>query len=308
MIAAIVAIVFYARKNFYSPINATDTNVLVFEVKEGQGLADIGEGLERQGLIKSKTSFVLYSKIKKYSLSSGAYQFSKSMTVSEIAKKIANAEIAYTKVLFQEGLRREQMAQILNKKGYSDYRTFMQKTEGLEGKLFPDTYYFPMTADVDKILLDIAENYQKRTSGLTISKEALIIASLIERESANDTDRKIISSVFHNRSKIGMKFESDVTVQYQKDTANYSIGNLLDYKFWQELKYGDVKKYAGPYNSYSTLNLAGPICNPGLKSIEAALSPGASDYLYFLYGNDGKLYLAKNSAEHEVNIQKYLRN
>lgn len=184
---------------------------------------------------------------------------------------------------------------------------FMLKTKDLEGKLFPDTYNLTDEPTADEVIRKMTDDYDARTLGLSVSSDALIIASIVEREAANDADRANVAGVFINRQKIGMRYESDVTVQYQKDTNDYPSAGLQGVKFWRAILPGDNKKTAGPYNTYLNSGLPPtPICNPGLKSIEATLTPANHGYYFFIYGTDGKLYLAKTQAEQNTNIVKHL--
>lgn len=308
VIVALAAFVFYTRKDVYTPLDSKNSEAKIVVVRDGESTPGIGDDLEDFGIIKSSMAFQFYVKYRHLSLVPGAYKFSPDMSITTIAGKISRGEISYNKILFQEGLRREQMAQVLNKNGYTDYKQFMLKTEGMEGKLFPDTYYFPLDSSMDYIVEKIKTNFAERTIGLTLKDSTIILASIIEREAGNDDDRSIIAGVFQNRLDAGMMLQSDPTALYQKDTNNYRLESLLDYKFWNELLPSEIRGSRGTFNTYLNVGLPkGSISNPGLASIRAAIDPAKHDYYYFLYGNDNKIHLAKTSAEHETNIDQYLR-
>jgi UPF0755 protein len=134
-----------------------------------------------------------------------------------------------------------------------------------------------------------------------------VLASIVEREAADDSERADIAGVFANRLKVGMKLEADPTVQYQKDSNNYPRIGLISYIFWQKLEIGDLRGIQGPFNTYLKSGLPPtPICNPSLKSIEAAVNPSRHDYYYFLHGSDGTIHFSKNEAEHNRKKAEYL--
>lgn len=249
---------------------------------------------------------MFYLRFKNISIKPGDYLIENNLSVSEISNILSDGSHQVIKITIPEGWRREQIAQLLYSQAGIDPEDFLNKTKGMEGKLFPDTYHLTDKPTVEEVLEKFSKNYQYRTEGLNVTENVLEIASIVERESAGDEDRTAIAGVFFNRQKIGMKFESDVTVQFQKDSNVYSKTGVLDYKFWKALESGDTKKVLGPYNTYLNQGIAGPICNPGLASIKAALSPEIHDYYYFIYGNDNNFYPAKTQSEHQDNVRKYL--
>lgn len=302
----IFAFLFYFRAQIEGPVGTSDSKVEI-KITQGQSTAEIADKLQGAGLIKSSWSFQLYFKFKKLTIKVGDYLLPENLNEIKLAGILARGEHQVIRITIPEGWRREQIAAYLAEHAKIDLDEFMLKTKDLEGKLFPDTYDLTDQPTADEVIKKMTNDYDNRTSGLTVSDSALIIASIVEREAANDADRANVAGVFINRQKIDMKYESDVTVQYQKDTNNYPSTGLLDFKFWKALSPGDNKKINGPYNTYLNSGLPPtPICNPGLKSIEATLTPAKHDFFYFIYGTDGKLYLAKTQAEQNANIAKHL--
>lgn len=183
------------------------------------------------------------------------------------------------------------------------------KDQNLEGFLFPDTYFIPKTASTSKEMADIiiqktldnfskkitpAMNQQAALDGMDLYK-IITLASIIEKESgANQDDRKTIAGVFYNRLKAGMPLESDATVSYITGKSPISTDDTL---------------IDSPYNTYKYKGLTpGPICNPSLNSIMAALYPTSSDYLFFLtIPQTSRAVFAKTYDEHLKNKQKYLK-
>lgn len=220
---------------------------------------------------------------------------------------ISNGKTKIVKFTIPEGYRIEQTAQLLEEKKLGNYENFVLKAKEYEGRLFPDTYYISPDYTTDQIIETMHQNYLNKTSGLDLTEEDLIIASIVEREAVKDEERPIIAGVYKNRMAIKMRLEADPTVQYGKDDQNTkftSLSEKLTYKYWQKITSADYRAVKSDYNTYIVPALPlGPICNPGIKSIEATLSYAEHDYLYFIQAN-GQIYLGKNLQEHEQNKVK----
>ena len=138
--------------------------------------------------------------------------------------------------------------------------------------------------------------------------QALILASLVEREAKFDTDRPKVAAVFINRLKNDMPLQVDATVQYAKANAVNKGSTVKGLDWWPQVLQDDLKYYESPYNTYLNPSLPpGPICNPGLKAIEAVLEPDTHKYLYYVSETNGTTHYAQNFEEHEANIEKYLK-
>lgn len=162
----------------------------------------------------------------------------------------------------------------------------------MEGFLFPDTYEFYEGEDPEDVLRKMLNNYAAK-SGLP-SQETLILASIIEQEARSTENMRLVSSVYHNRLDAGMRLESDPTREY---VNNFITGNRL---------LGDTSKYAALFNTYKCKGLpAGPICNPGIRAIQAAQNPAESDYLFFFFGNDNENHYSETFAQHEELMEEY---
>lgn len=301
----VIAFLFYFRQQIENPAGSSGDKTEI-KIIEGQSSAEIADNLSSKGLINSSWSLQLYLKFKKLTVKTGDYLLPENLSEIQVAEILAKGDHQVIKITIPEGWRREQIAQYLSEQAKIDPEEFLAKTTGLKGKLFPDTYELTDQPTADEVITKMSQDYETRTAELAITDNILAIASLIEREAANDADRAAIAGVFLNRQKIGMKFESDAATQYQKDTNNYPTSGVLNFQFWQALSPGDNKKIPGPYNTYLYTGLPAPICSPGLASIEAALNSPLGDYYYFLYDTDGKLHLAKTQAEHQANVAKYL--
>lgn len=291
----------------------------VFEIQKGEGSAEIATRLKAEGFITGKIYFYYY--LRSHGLLNnilpGKYNLSGQMTIPEIAVTITHKENIlpdYAKVTFPEGLTLKQMAAELEEKGLpgadflaaaaepelfrAQYDFFPADAQNLEGYLFPDTYYFSQGATGQGIVLKMLDNFgRKLTPELraqivaqkkTVS-EIVTMASIIEKEATktDDANAKLISGVFWNRIAIGQALQSDATLSYAlgKPDAQHS-GAELDFD--------------SPYNSYKFKGLPpGPICNPGLNAIVAALNPAKTDYNFFLHNQTtGETFFARTFEEH----------
>jgi UPF0755 protein len=268
----------------------------IFSIEKGQGLFEIGKNLEKERLIKSKIFFDFYVILirKEKNLQAGKYFLSSSMNIPQIAQKIISGDIAKVKVTIPEGFTVREIEERLGIELPGD---------NLEGYLFPDTYYFPIDVSGEEVVKIMRENFEKKISpykeeieksGKTI-QEIIIIASLIEKEVKTKEEKKLVSGILWKRLKNGIPLQVDATITYitGKKTAKISLEDL---------------QIDSPYNTYKYKGLPpGPICNPGLESILAALYPKDSDYWYYLSTPDGKTLFFKTLEEHNLAKAKYLK-
>lgn len=280
------------------------------EITKGQGVKEIAQKLHDVGVLPSKTSLYWLSLTKRKPLQAGIYRFEEGQSTEDIYTMLASGSVYEEKITIPEGWRTEQIAQLFHSKGLVDYEAFMSGADGKEGTLFPDTYRVAKNTTAQTAVDMMVQNYTKRTQALHPTPDQLILASIVEREAKNDEDRPLIASVFYNRIKVGMKLESDVTVEYGLDSERLSQQtkeNIGEFTFWTSLKAGESKTTKSTYNTYKIPSLPPtPICNPGLKSIEATLNPAPSDNYFFLADKDGKARFATTKAGHDDNIRKYL--
>jgi UPF0755 protein len=175
----------------------------------------------------------------------------------------------------------------------------------LEGYLFPETYHFPKDYTAREIVETMVKQFlrtfqppwEERAKQLDLSvREVVILASLIEKETGQADEKKLISSVFHNRLRIGMKLDCDPTIIYALKEEGRFDGNLRK----RDLSWDS------PYNTYVYAGLPpGPIANPGKESLEAALFPADEDYLYFVSKNDGSHHFSSSFVEHQRAVDFY---
>lgn len=261
-------------------------------IKQGEGTREISKNLKDAGAIKSSLAFNVYVYSRHLLLQSGYYKIKSSMSLADIAAMINEGRIEEYVITIPEGWRTTQIEDLLVAKGVTSKGEFMKIAASKEGYLFPDTYRFPLDADAETIFKALTDNFSKKTNGLNVTKKDLIIASIVEREAKNDEERSQIAAVYLNRLKIGMRLEADPTIQYGKGD-------------WGPITKNDYKNFINAYNTYLIDGLPPtPICNPGIKSIEAALNPAEHDYLFFFHQTNGEAIFSKTYQEHLDNLKK----
>ncbi len=307
-----------------------DTTPVVFRVEPGQSAGDIGAALEKRGLIRSSRLFRLLVERDGVAgrLAAGEYDLSPSMSTPEVIAVLAGGRVRPKPMLtVPEGWRAEEIAwqldTILPGRGqellaivYDDAELAASLGLGpdasLEGFLFPDTYELSEDQDVRALVKKMVGQFERRfdparrdaaaSLGLSI-REAVTLASIVEREAAVPRERPLIAAVYLNRLAAGMRLQADPTVQYALGTPGVpSPGKAL----WpHDLTLKDLE-VASPYNTYQQTGLPpGPICNPGLAALDAVLHPAASDALYFVGRGDGTHVFARTMDEHLANIRQY---
>ncbi len=291
------------------------------KITEGESTSAIINELKESGMISSKLAFKLYAKkTGNHIYKTGIHSLNSSMSYSEILKALEQVPKQDSDaVTIPEGYELRQIADLLEKEGLINRDVFMRETESgsfnydfiekipkrdnwLEGYLFPDTYSFTagMTEHdiIDKMLENfnkqIVSVYEKAQSNLSLD-EIVTLASMIEREAAGNEDRGKVASVFVNRLNRGMKLESCATVQYVLKERKSVLSN------------GDTQ-IDSPYNTYKNSGLPiGPIASPGLKSVEAALYPEQTNYLYFMASADGKSTVFSETFDGQLEHQKEIQ-
>lgn len=305
--AAIFLYIF--QKELNTPNTDIKENVLI-QIQPGATTNDVAAMLLSQHLIKNETLYIYATKFFNKKVKSGYYEISANSSPVDIINLIDSGKVKVVKVTFPEGWRMEQIARKLNQEGILSYGDFVKVATPYEGKLFPDTYYFDPRMDAATVVKMMTDDYSERVSNLNVTKRDLTLASIVEKEAANDADRLVIAGIYTNRLNAKIKLQSDPTVAYARDSqnvANLLVTDILNYSFWKPAKTIEFTSVVSDFNTYQTVGLPpSPICNPGLKSIEAALNHQKNNYYYFLYGTDGKLHVSATAAEHQAQINEYM--
>jgi len=267
------------------------------KIEKGLSLSRVSSGLEKSGIIKQKWAFYFLARLsgKADEIKYGDYVFKEPLSVLGVMKKITRGDFGVkpVKVIILEGSISGDIAEVFEDFENFDKDVFLKKTKELEGYLFPDTYFFSPGVETEEIIKTMTDNFKNKVG--ETNRDTVIMASLIEKEAPAGDDRKIISGILWKRLEIGMPLQVDAVFPYITGKKGEKV--LLD----------DLK-IDSPYNTYLNKGLPpGPIGNPGLDAIDAALRPKESPYLYYLHGKNGKTYFAKTFAEHLRNKEKYLR-
>lgn len=326
---------YYYVKSALEPLDPESTTEIPVEIPMGSGLNTIATILESNGIIKDARIFKYYTKFKnETSFQAGNYTMTQSMTLDEIIESLKTGKV-YREPVFTvtvpEGLTLEQISNIIEKNTEYTADQFMEKVTNsqfiedmkgtypellteevmdgnirytLEGYLYPATYAFyeehPSLEEIIATMIsqtnDIIAEYRSVLEEKQMSvHELLTFASLLEEEATAQTDRETIASVFYNRLEVEMPLQTDPTVLY-------ALGNHKEQVLYEDLE------VENPYNTYINQGLPpGPIANAGKISIEAALNPTDTNYLYFLADKEGNNHFAKTYDEHLQNIDKFLQ-
>lgn len=275
-------------------------------IPKGASSALVAENLSEAGVISHPLIFRIYARVVGLDkqLKAGEYQFMPGVAIIDTLEKIANGEVYYHKITIPEGLTSGQiMYMISSYPGLSGEIDLDIK----EGELLPETYSFELGATRNSILLQAKtamkkakeEIWQLRNEKLPIKneEEMLVLASIIEKETGIPEERRLVSSVFINRLKKGMRLQTDPTVIYALTEGESDFG--------RKLSRADLQ-VDSPYNTYKNYGLPpGPICNPGKEALLAAIQPEQTNFLYFVANGKGGHNFAASLNEHNTNVQNY---
>lgn len=275
-------------------------------IEPGMSRKAIAQKLRDERIIRSWVHFWVASVVYGKPLQSGAYTLNPNHNMWELLTALQSGKERAVTLRVPEGWRREQIAARMNELGLDGTR-FLDLTKDREGYLFPDTYFIEMDATADEVVQKFTVNFAKRTESLSPTRDQIILASIVEREAKTDAERALIAGIYSNRLKIGMKLDADPTVQYGKETNALEQGRTVE-QFWRPITVSDYSNVFSPYNTYLNPGLPpGPIANPGIKSIEAAINPAQTDAYYFLHASDGRIVTGRTVDDHNANKRKYLR-
>jgi len=287
------------------PADPADTSEKSFVIPRGQPLREIANDLKEEKLINDPVVFFLLVKQKKLDqkIQAGNFLLSPSMSAPEIAEMLTKGVLDVW-VTIPEGKRSEEVAEILKESIPSYVDSWENELVLHEGYLFPDTYLIPLDGTIDQIVQIMRTNFDNKydllnTSNTSYSQDEIVtIASLIEREAKHDEDRPLIASVIENRLDLGMALQIDATIQYAKGVS----GN-----WWAPVTVSEYQSVRSPYNTYLRPGLPpGPIANPGIDALEAAVSPASTDYLYYIADQNGINRYASTLEGHNENIERYV--
>lgn len=271
---------------------SSDQSSQSFEIVKGESVKAIAEKLRESKLIRSPLYFRYLVRQHDLTIQAGMYQLSPSFSPKNIAFSLTKGLSVDTKITIPEGYRAEQIAETAG----IPVKEFLSAAKGLDGQLFPDTYYVKEGITASELVAIMHANYLKKVG--EIDKDTLILASLVERESGGDAEKPVVAGILKKRLSAGWKLELDATVQYflGKPGNWWPNTTLLD------------RKLASPYNTYIHIGLPpAPIGNPGLASINAVRNSEDSPYWFYLHDRSGVIRYGATLEEHNQNIAKYIR-
>ncbi len=315
----VMGVIFAALLYQYAttPASASQDGQVV-EIKPGMTLKQVAHLLADKELLNEPSTFMLYTYLQgeQNHIQAGEYRFSPSMPPHDILEALTSGMAVLYTVTIPEGYRITDIADLLEAKGLVDKPAFIEATRNrelleslhipsgsLEGYLYPETYKFSKAGGARRIVQTLLDTFKERVLQPERVQQAeamqftfheiVTLASLIEKETGLGKERKLISSVFHNRLAKNMRLQTDPTVIYAM--VNFD---------------GNIRKkdlsIDSPYNTYKHFGLPpGPIASPGLESIQAALDPEETDFLYFVSRKDGSHQFSTNYKDHIRAVQKY---
>jgi UPF0755 protein len=299
--------VVFAVITYFNAPNSYHREDKKFVVISGMTFREVVEKLHEEKIVKNPTAFLYISQIIKGvdpKVRYGEYFFEKNTSYEKILHKMIRGYIYFRKITISEGLSTNSALKIIDK---ASGLAGELPTNIAEGSLLPETYFYSFSdnkANVVKRMQDsltrhIDELWEKRDLNIPIKtkQEAIILASIVEKETGIAQERPKVASVFINRLRKGMKLQSDPTIIYSFAFGNKSLERKIFLK--------DIQNNSN-YNTYNIYGLPpAPICNPGLASIKAVLNPINTDFLYFVATGSGDHHFSNNITEHNQYVAKY---
>jgi len=308
------------RKNPVAP------ELVEFVVSPGEGAIEIARRLRQMGLIRSPILFTVYAKLSgaAVNLQAGRYYIGRDQNIQEIAELLQHGTFDI-RLTIPEGWRREEIAEELaqnaNLKAQNLAESFLRESQGLEGLLFPDTYLVEEDVTAVELVAMMRENFDEKVDeelranfshrGLSLL-QAVILASIVEREVRFEEDRAKVAGILLKRFENGWPLEADATVQYAVANAICQLSNvdsqLSACDWWPKKLTAQDLGIDSPYNTrlYPGLPPA-PICNPGLAALSAVAEPEESPFWFYISDETGKMYYAATLEEHNQNVSEYLQ-
>ena len=334
IIIVILGGLFFSWGIFLS-VNKKDSKESIFVVEKGQGSKDIALNLEKEGLIRWGSLFRVYALVTGTSkkLQAGVYELSTSMNIPQMVEKFATGDIIKVVLTVPEGFILEQIQEKLSRifngtrtvlvplvEEYKKEFQFLEDAPAnatLEGYLFPDTYQSSYNTSAEEIIRKMLENFDRKLSQdlrKEISRqkktifEIITMASMIEKEVKTKEDKELVSGILWKRLERGIPLQIDATISYitGKQTTN-PAGSRQVGTYGVKISKEETQ-IDSPYNTYKYRGLPiGPISNPGLESILAAIYPKSSQHWYYLSTPEGETIFSRTLEEHNRAKAKYLR-
>lgn len=287
-------------------------------IPAGSSVNQIAWTLERNGIVRSRYAFEFATRVQHGTLKAGVYRFDHPTPLLQVYQRLRSGDVYTIALTIPEGFNIFDIADAVGRVGLGSREAFLAaetqdtalirdlspNATSLEGYLFPDTYRLAPNLTPHQILATMVEHFRHEAHALGLQEKiasTVTLASLIEKETPVANDRPMVASVFTNRLAQNMPLDTDPSVIYAALLENRYRGTI----------YASDLKAASPYNTYLHPGLPpGPICNPGIPSLEAAMHPAQSNYLYFVSdpANPGHSRFASTLEEHEKNVAVYRKS
>lgn len=305
-----------------TPYRGAQSEETFVKIPRGMATDSIADLLVDAGILRNRIPFIIYLRFTRQAdrIQAGEYRFSEPSSPRQIARRLVLGDVFYRAVTIPEGLTSMETIALLSQKGFGEkgeMQSAFRNTEwisdlapdarNLEGYLFPDTYHFGREADSYTIIRSMVEQFRKKyvqiqkqipmPEGWNVSR-TVVLASMIEKEARKAEERPLISSVYHNRLERRIPLACDATIIYAMKLDGTWNGNIRKADLSME----------SPYNTYLNRGLPpGPIANPGADSLQAALKPADTEYIYYVSRNDGTHVFSKNYRDHQRAVDQYQR-
>lgn len=310
---AVVASWFWLQNEIAEPGPLVESTV--FEVRQGDSVGAVAQRLEEQGIISSATTMKLHARISdmEAGLKVGEYAIPPRASVASILERLVSGDVLTYRITVPEGLTTAQILRLVE--NHEDLEGDMPDREIGEGTLLPDTYIFSaeksrtaMIERMEKAQDDLLEElWPQRADDIPVStpEEAIILASVVEKETGHAEERPLVAGLFTNRLRRDMRLESDPTVIYGVSRGEPLYRTLNGKKVRRTLYRSELDRVTD-WNTYEIDGLPKtPICNPGRASIAAVLNPPETDYIFFVADGSGGHAFAETLAEHNRNVAAY---
>lgn len=276
-------------------------------VQKGESLRSLSQKAESLGIVRSDITLYFFMRLFKKELKAGTYVFDGKTNLLNVAKRLDSSDYGsvYVFVTIPEGLHRYQIADLLEKNKHIsfDRDLFLEKTELLEGQLFPETYAVLPGIDTEEFISLMHEEFQKNISEIGYDslsenekRDKIILASIIEKEARDSLmEKQMVADVLYKRLSESIPLQVDAPFLYERGQGSFDLSRA------------DLKKDS-LYNTYTRLGLTpSAIANPGHDSLFAVLYPIENSYYFYLHGHDGNIHYGKNYNEHLKNKRMYLQ-
>jgi UPF0755 protein len=296
----------------FVPVRPPATKLIM--LRPGWSTAKIANELQADGIIHSARALLLYHYlVKRQSLKAGEYKFEDAATAIDIHDRLVRGDIFFHTVTIPEGFNMFEIGQAVQTAGLGTEQQFVDaakadvglirdldpQAQTLEGYLFPDTYHFTRTQSMRDIVATMVRRFRQEAHALGLNGDVhrvVTLAAIVEKETAAPEERPLVAGVYLNRLQRHMALDADPSVIYAA---------LLAGRYQGTIHQSDLQ-FDSPYNTYKYPGLPpGPIANPGRASLEAAMHPAQTDYLYFVSDNNGHHRFARTMDEHSHNVALY---